>query len=479
LLLGAPVVAVRGEILGGIMDRRQSLKTMGALVGGTFFPWSLHATNERGEPLILPDGERHFTPERPVTAITLGAGSRGNVYGDYAVEYPDRLDIVGVAEPVAIRQERYARKHGVSPEHRFVTWEHVFQRPRFADAVIISTPDNLHYGPCIEALEMGYDVLLEKPIAPTEAECRDILARAHATGGIVGVCHVLRYAPYFVKLRELIQTGAIGEVVSVQHMEPIQAVHMAHSYVRGNWHNSLATSPIILAKSCHDLDILRWMIGRETRSVHAFGDLTWFTSENAPEGSTPRCMDGCAIEETCPYSALRIYHRDRTWLYVFDLPDDEDDWEDAILEYLRTTDYGRCVYRMDNDQCDHYVTNIEFDGGITASFSMQAFTPFGGRRTRVMGSMGYIEGDMGQMTIADFRTRERTVIESRTLDVDRYAGAGHGGGDWRLLAAWVEAVATQDASLLTSTIDVSIESHLMGFAAERSRLGGTVEPVRL
>jgi predicted dehydrogenase len=262
-------------------------------------------------------------------------------------------------------------------------------------------------------------------------------------------------------------------------MEPIQAVHMAHSYVRGNWHNSLATSPIILAKSCHDLDILRWMIGRETRSIHAFGDLTWFTSENAPEGSTDRCMDGCAIEETCPYSALRIYHRDRAWLYVFDLPDDEDDWEDAILEYLRTTDYGRCVYRMDNDQCDHYVTNIEFDGGVTASFSMQAFTPFGGRRTRVMGSMGYIEGDMGQMAIADFRTRERTVIESRTLDVDRYAGAGHGGGDWRLLAAWVEAVATQDASLLTSTIDVSIESHLMGFAAERSRLGGTVEPVRL
>jgi hypothetical protein len=190
-------------------------------------------------------------------------------------------------------------------------------------------------------------------------------------------------------------------------------------------------------------------------------------------------MDGCAVEESCPYSALRIYHRNRHWLYVFDLPDEESEWEGAILDYLRTTDYGRCVYRMENDQCDHYVANIFFDGGITASFSMQAFTPFGGRRTRVMGSMGYIEGDMSQMEVFDFRTRDRRVYESRALDVDQYAGSGHGGGDWRLLASWVEAVAKQDATLLSSTIDASIESHLMGFAAEKSRLDGTVEAVRL
>ncbi len=461
------------------MDRRESLKTMGILVGGTFFPWSLHARTESGEPLILPDDTGSFVPDRPVTAITLGAGARGNIYGDFAIEYPDRLDIVGVAEPIPIRQERHAEKHAIPHEHRFVTWEHVFERPRFADAVIISTPDDLHYGPCMEALRMGYDVLLEKPISPSEEECRDILELARETGRIVAVCHVLRYAPYFVRMRELIQSGEIGEVVSIQHFEPIEAVHMAHSYVRGNWHDSKATTPIILAKSSHDLDILRWMIGRESRSIHAFGDLTWFTPENAPDGSTPRCMDGCAIEESCPYSALRIYHRNRQWLYVFDLPDEESRWEGAILDYLRTTDYGRCVYRMENDQCDHYVANILFDGGITASFSMQAFTPFGGRRSRVMGSMGYIEGDMSQMEVFDFRTRDRRVYESRALDVDQYAGSGHGGGDWRLLASWVEAVAKQDATLLSSTIDASIESHLMGFAAEKSRLDGTVEAVRL
>lgn len=462
------------------MDRRESLKAMGGvLVGGAFFPWSRSERNEAGEPLILPDPENRFVPRAPVTAITLGAGSRGNVYGNYALEYPAELDIVGVAEPIPIRQERYARRHAIPDENRFVTWEHVFQRRRFADAIIISTPDDLHYGPCMQALAMGYDVLLEKPISPSEQECRDILARSRETGRIVAVCHVLRYAPYFVKMREIIQSGAIGEVVSVQHMEPIEAIHMAHSFVRGNWHNSEETTPIILAKSCHDLDILRWLIGRPARQVHAFGELSWFRAENAPEGSTARCMDGCAVEAECPYSALRIYHENRQRTYVFDLPDDQDVWGDAILEYLRTTDYGRCVYRMDNDQPDHYVTNILFDGDVTASFSMEAFTPFGGRRTRVMGSTGYMEGDMSVLRFTDFRTREVQAFSSRTLGVDRFAADGHGGGDWRLLANFIQAVATQDPSVLTSTVDVSIESHVMGFAAERSRREQTVEEVRV
>lgn len=452
---------------------------MGVWVGGMFFPWSRHARNEHGEPIILPDDATHSPLAAPVTAITLGAGMRGNVYGNYALEYPDRLDIVGVAEPIPIRQERYARKHAIPDDRRFVTWEHVFERPKFADAIIITTPDDLHYGPCMEALRLGYDVLLEKPISPSERECREILSRSRETGRIVAVCHVLRYAPYFVKMRELMQSDAIGKIVSVQHFEPIEHVHMAHSFVRGNWHNSEATTPIILAKSSHDLDILRWLIGSDSLSIHAIGDLSWFKAENAPAGSTARCMDGCAVESMCPYSALRIYVRNRQRLYVFDLPDDETQREAAILENLRTTNYGRCVYRMENDQCDHYVTSILFDGGVTASFSMEAFTPFGGRRTRVMGSMGYIEGDMSQMRVVDFRTGERTRFESRALNVDEYAADGHGGGDWRLVANWVNAVAQQDGSLLSSTIDVSIESHLMAFAAEKSRAEGTVEPIRL
>lgn len=459
--------------------RRDTLKALGIIVGGTVFPWSADARNERGELLILPDHASQFTPSRPVTAVTLGAGARGTVYGNYAAAYPAELRLVGVAEPIPLRQERYAQKHAIASDHRFVTWEHVFERPKFADAVIITTPDDLHYGPCMQALRMGYDILLEKPISPSEQQCRDILALAKTTERIVAVCHVLRYAPYFIKLRELMTSGAIGRVISVQHIEPIEHTHMAHSYVRGNWHDSRKTTPILLAKSCHDLDILRWMIGSDARSIQAFGDLAWFKSANAPAGSTARCTDGCAVERSCPYSAVRIYHDKRERLYVFDLPDDETKHSAAILQYLETTNYGRCVYRMENDQPDHYVANILFANGVTASFNMEAFTPWGGRRTRVMGSMGYIEGDMTRMEIYDFRTGAKSVLESRALDPSQNGADDHGGGDWRLVADWVKAVSWQDASVLSSTIDVSIESHIMGFAAETSRRQSTVERVRL
>ena len=461
------------------LSRRRILKLFGITVGGTFFPFSLWAKNENGEPIILPDNHLHKPLAKPVTAITLGAGSRGNVYGNYAVEYPDQLDIVGVAEPISIRNDRYSKKHNISAENRFKTWEDVFKKPKFADAIIITTPDDLHYGPCMAALKMGYDVLLEKPISPSEKECRDILSLTKQTGRIVAVCHVLRYAPYFVKLRELIQTGTIGEVVSMQHFEPIEHIHMSHSYVRGNWHNSKKTTPIILAKSCHDLDIIKWMLGKESQKIQAFGNLKWFKKENAPQGSTERCADGCAVESTCPYSALKIYYRNRQRTYVFDLPEEKDKQGEAILNYLKTTNYGRCVYRMDNDQCDHYVTNILFADGVTASFSMEAFTPWGGRRTRIMGSMGFIEGDMNKFTTYDFRTGQSKTFESKALDVENYKNEGHGGGDWRLVADWVQAVSRKDPSLLTSTIDASIESHVMCFDAEKSRMENKVIDIKM
>jgi predicted dehydrogenase len=441
--------------------RREVLRQL-SLAAGAALPLQSLAFTENGIPIVLPDFNNMTTLNKPVTAITIGAGNRGNVYGNFAIGYPSQLDIVGVAEPIALRNERYAKKHAIITENRFNTWEDIFKKPKFADAVIISTPDNLHYGPCIAALNAGYDILLEKPISPSEKECREILALAKKTGRIVAVCHVLRYAPYFVKLRELIQSGAIGEVVSMQHLEPIEHVHMSHSYVRGNWHNSKATTPIILAKSCHDLDILRWIINKPAKSIQAFGDLKWFRAANAPAGSSDRCINSCAVENSCPFSALKIYYRNRQRTYVFDLPEEKEKQGDYILEQLRTTNYGRCVYKMENDQPDHYTTNILFETNITASFSMEAFTSYEGRRTRIMGSMGDIVGDMEKMTHTDFRTGAVTEWK-QSSDM-------HGGGDWRLAANWVQAVAKKDANLLTSTIDASIESHIMGFMAEQSRM---------
>jgi len=252
----------------------------------------------------------------------------------------------------------------------------VFAKPKFADAVIIATSDYLHTQPCLAALEAGYDVLLEKPIAPTEEECRLIMQKAIASKRIVGVCHVLRYTAYFRQLKEVIDAGLIGNIISIQHMEPIEQIHMSHSYVRGQWKNSHTATPIVLAKSCHDTDIIRWLVNSPAHDVHCFGNLSWFTQANAPEGSTERCTDGCKVEATCPYSALQIYLRDKQRLYVFDLPSDKSKWDKVILQNLKKTDYGRCVYRMDNDQPDHLTVNMLFENGVTAAFSMEAHVSY-------------------------------------------------------------------------------------------------------
>ena len=460
------------------LTRREALKNVGLTLSGLAFGTQTLANNKDAAiPL-------EFTPPQyppllnPVTAITLGAGNRGNVYGGFSLAASTELDIVGVAEPIPIRSERYAKKHNIEAKNCFKTWEDVFKLPKFADAVLITMPDNLHYEACMKALSLGYHVLLEKPIAQTEQQCRDILAQAKRYNRIVAVCHVLRYAPYFIKLKQMINTGSIGQLISIQHLEPIGNIHMSHSYVRGNWHNSRETTPIILAKSCHDLDILRWLVGQPARNISAMGDLKWFTLANAPRGSSDRCVT-CKVEAECPYSALKIYKVGGRWNKVLDLPDDESQHAEVLLERLKTSNYGRCVYQMDNDQCDHYIANIEFEGGVTASFSMEAFTDYEGRRTRVMGSMGSIVGDMSSFTHTDFRTGKVTIFDAAMFSDAEAATYGHGGGDFGLARDWVHAIAKNNPALLTSTIDASIESHIMGFAAERSRLKKTVEPIRI
>ena len=414
---------------------------------------------------------RHIKIKKPVTAILIGAGHRGNIYADYAIQNPYELKIVAVADPDKERKYRARLKFNLGTEYCFSDWKEIFAKEKFADAVIIATPDILHTQPCLAALDAGYDVLLEKPIAPTEEECRLILDKAISTNRIVGVCHVLRYSPYFRQLKEVLDAGLLGKIISIQHMEPIEQIHMSHSYVRGNWKNSKTATPIVLAKSCHDTDIIRWLVNSPAHDVHCFGNLSWFTNANTPEGSTERCTDGCKVESSCPYSALQIYLRDKKRLYVFDLPKNKSKWDKIILNNLKTTDYGRCVYRMDNDQPDHLTVNILFENGVTAAFSMEAHVSYEGRRTRIMGSTGDIVGDMENFELTNFRTRKKTSWKMKSDP--------HGGGDHRLVRDWVQAVAQQDAGLLSSSIDVSIEGHLMALGAEKSRLNRTIEKIVL
>ena len=411
--------------------------------------------------------------KKPVKVIVIGAGNRGwSAYSSYGLEFPDELQVVGVAEPIPYRRERISKAFNIPEKNQFVTWEHVFDVPKFADALIIATPDELHYGPAMAGLNMGYDMLLEKVIAQSWKECNDILKLAEKTNRIVAICHVLRYAPYFKKMKEVVDAGEIGEVVSVQHLETVERVHMAHSFVRGNWRNSKESNPIILSKMCHDTDIVRWLVNKPSEKVSSFGSLTLYRKENAPEGSTLRCTDGCKIERQCPYSAIKIYKEDRQWLRQLILEEVNDE---TIMRELKNRQYGRCVYHCDNDVVDHQVANFEFENQITASVSLAALAKKGGRFTRIFGTEGDLHGDMETLTISNAISGKQEVWDINKEDIDP---SGHGGGDHRLVHDFVRAVSFQDPTILTSTIQASMESHLMGFQAEASRLdNGAVKQI--
>ncbi len=457
------------------LSRRKWLKTVGMSSGVATL--ALNAEAKSIQEIVFPPNPGYISLDKPVTAIVLGAGNRGNVYGRYAAANGAELKMVGVAEPNDFRNERFAKTHNIEPSRRFKTWEDVFKIPKFADAIIISTPDYLHYGPAMKALEMGYNVLLEKPISPSLQECLDILKASKKANTIIAVCHVLRYTAYFRKLKEICDTGNLGTMMSINHLEGIEYAHMAHSYVRGNWHESKKTNPIILAKSCHDLDIMRWLANKQAKSVSAYGNLKWFKAENAPVGSTDRCVEGCKVERDCPFSAIKIYHEQRKRVHVLDVPEDPAQQGPAILEKLKTSDYGRCVYKMNNDQPDHYTSIFQFEDGILATFGLEAFTGWEARKTRIMFSFGEVVGDNDLIEVTDFRTKETT--KWRASEQNNFNASGHGGGDWGLVQNFVQAVAQNKPTLLTSTITASIESHVMGFMAEESRKSAKSMEIKL
>uniref|UniRef100_UPI0032171C6B Gfo/Idh/MocA family protein n=1 Tax=uncultured Draconibacterium sp. TaxID=1573823 RepID=UPI0032171C6B len=455
-------------------NRRNVLKSLGlAAIGAPLAANSMNHKKQANPILFSKKDEKKL--EKPVRVIVIGAGSRGwGAYSSYGLKFPDELQVVGVAEPIPYRRERISKAFNIPKENQFVTWEHVFNVPKFADALFITTPDDLHYGPAMAGLKAGYDLLLEKVIAQSWEQCNDILKMAEKNNSIVAVCHVLRYTPYFRKMKEILDNKEIGEIVSIQHLEPVERIHMSHSFVRGNWGNAKKSNPMILSKSCHDTDILRWLINKPSKKVSSFGSLTLFRKEMAPEGSSDRCTNNCKVERECPYSAIKLYKEKRGWLQHLNLEEVNDI---TIMRELRNGPYGRCVYHCDNDVVDHQITNFEFEDGITAAFSMEAHTHYGGRRTRIFGTNGDIIGDEHTITVTNAVSGEQKIWDAS--QAQKFA-SGHGGGDHGLVYDFVRAVAHQDAGILTSTIQPSMESHLMGFQAEISRLqNGEVQSINM
>ena len=412
---------------------------------------------------------------QPVTLLIIGCGARGGGYAEFARHFPERAKIVAVADPNPVRRNSVGDEHQVPAERRFTCWEDAAKAPRLADAVLICTQDVMHEAPAIAFASLGYAILLEKPMAPTAQACRNIVAAVKKAGVLFAVCHVLRYTAFTRKLKEILDSGAIGDIVSIQHLEPVGYWHQAHSFVRGNWRNAEESSPMLLAKCCHDLDWLRFIMGCPCRQVHSFGTLLHFRKEQAPHGAATRCVD-CSkdIEGNCPYSALKIYLRDRLdkgcggWP-VSVLADKVT--PDTVRKALEVGPYGRCVYACDNDVVDNQVVNLLFDNGATASMTMTAFMQHSGRLTRIFGTRGAVETDSNVIKVQDFLTDQERLVETAVQN-DGGILTGHGGGDFGLMEAFVAAVSTRDPTQIHSGIDETLESHLMVFAAEESRHAG-------
>ncbi|GAB3445816.1 Gfo/Idh/MocA family oxidoreductase [Actinophytocola sediminis] len=414
--------------------------------------------------------------DRPVTYAVVGAGQRGAGYAEWIAARPRLARVVAVAEPRDHQRAELARRHGVPPERAFRSWQELAAAPRLADAAIVATQDSDHVGPAITLADNGYHLVVEKPLAPTEQECTELVRAVVDAGVLFAVCHVLRYRPYTRLVKSLLDDGRIGEVMSVQHLEPVGHWHYAHSYVRGNWRRSDQASFMLLAKSGHDIDWLRHLVGRPIERVASFGSLSHFRRSSQPADASDRCLS-CAVEPDCPYSAQRLYlgmvRAGRTGWPVSVLTDQVT--EDGVRAALADGPYGRCVYACDNDVVDHQVVALEFDGGVTATFTMTGFTPHLDRRTQIFGTRGSLDGDGERVTLHDFTTGETSVLEVPSAGQD--AAAGHGGGDDGLLAAFTTAVATGDHAHILSGPHESLQSHLAVFAAERARLSGSVEAV--
>ncbi|RPE36172.1 Gfo/Idh/MocA family protein [Kitasatospora cineracea] len=423
---------------------------------------------------LVPEATPVRTPAEQLRLLLVGAGGRGTTYADYAAA-TGRARIVAVAEPDPARAAAALLRHPDAV--LFDDWRTLAELAPDADAVIIATQDAEHRDPAVRFAGLGYHILLEKPMATSEEDARQISEAVEKAGIMLAVCHVLRYTPYTRGVKAIVDSGVLGDVISVEHLEPVGWWHQAHSYVRGNWRREEDATPMLLAKSSHDLDWLSHIVGSHVTKVSSFGALSHFRPENRPVGAAANCLD-CPVEPTCPYSAPRLYLgclgdpvRERWPLNAVTAARTPE----GVIEALREGPYGRCVYACDNDVVDHQVVNLEYASGATASFTMTAFTPFTHRKTRIFGTRGSLDGDGVNATVTDFVTGREETLQLGVDGPD--AGSGHGGGDERLMDAFLDALVTGDRAHILSDPATSLESHLVAWAAERARHTDTVQTV--
>lgn len=415
---------------------------------------------------------------KPISVIIMGLGNRGAKYAKLMSVDPDHYQVVGIAEPDPARRDEIRDIFGLSEDACFTSWREILKQSKMADLAVIATMDDEHFEPAMMAIELGYNLLLEKPVAPTADQCAAIANAAKDKGVEVLVCHVLRYAPFYVKVKELVREGLLGDIMSVDAVEGVGNIHQSHSYVRGNWHKEADTSPMLLAKSCHDLDIIQWILDKPCRKIQSFGSLTHFTEKNAPEGSPVSCVNGdCPVREHCPYDCLRIYHKSTSLhhrrIITKDIAKTPIPTDDEVLEALKTKDYGLCVYHAHNDVVDHQTVNMEFEGDTTATFSMNAFNR-GGRYIRLFGTKGELYANASDTAIKVYLYDGKQKLEYEVPKIEESIVGGHGGGDQGIIQELHQYMSGEYTGFRAANIHTSVRNHMLCFAAEEARHNNTV-----
>lgn len=453
----------------------------------------------------------------PVSAVLIGAGLRGReVYGQYARQHPANLKFAAVADPNPERRSLFRQSHHIPEDLATETWEDLLNshNGKLADAAFICTQDNLHFQPAMRALEMGYNLVLEKPISPSLDECQRLAAVVKETGLIVQVCHVLRFTRFWQTVKHLIDSGRIGKIVHYDHSENVSYWHFGHSYVRGHYKNKAASSPLILAKSCHDLDLMYWILGEKPLTVQSTGGLAFYRPENAPEGAPDRCTEGCPEAEGCPWYAPRLYvtaepllriglhapsrltrfgarlavnHRNvmkflsrfsgrlRSVVDWDQFPSTvitSDLSEEGKMKALQEGPFGKCIFKCGNDVMDHQITTYAFPGGATGTLTLHGVSDLEGRELRVFGTRGSIRGyfryNGEEITVTDFRYSKTETVYRTGLSM-----GGHGGGDFGLMNSFVRVMRDElKPEEAGADVENALEAHYMAFAAEDARESG-------
>ena len=415
-----------------------------------------------------------------VTIAIAGMGARGyDTYAQAVKESKYPAKIVAIADINPERVKSAAKEFLIPEEGCYSSAEEMLKQDKLADIMMICTQDQEHKDHSIAALEKGYHLLLEKPMATNMEDCKLIEAAAEKYKREVAVCHVLRYTPFYRKIKDLLEEGRIGEIVSIQATEHVGYWHYVHSFVRGNWGNSEESCPMILAKACHDMDILLWLSGQKAKTVSSFGSLSHFRKEKAPEGATLRCTDDCKQKDVCPYNAVNYY--------IGELENGNKEWpvkivslnptKESVIEALKTGPYGKCVYHTDNNVVDNQVVNILLENDTTISFTMCGLTDKNYRDIKIMGSQGEIQGNMDSNIIQVNHFKDGNEV----IDITKLASdlSGHGGGDKQMIDELIKFVGEKDkTNKMSTSIERSMESHYVSLSAEYSRLHNG-EPVTL